>query len=299
MKTEQILLALAIRREGSVSKAARTIFVSQPTASNMLRSLEDELGYALFRRARAGMVPTDEGGEFLEYARAIERSLAGIAEIGKATRRIDFKVVSAKYDFAEQAFERLCEASLALGCPVDMSYQVVSDTERAMAMVGRAECDVAIALVRKNLIESHAREAASRGFETQAVADLHLEISCRAGHPLIEGGHINLDLLGRYPCLTSIPTSSSEHYIPRFLTSYGAAVKRTVAMDPSRARHRLLVTTEGYLVSTQLTEETKAAFGLESVPIPDSDLVVCAIFRQDSRKRDLIDDYVRLCRTLV
>ena len=283
MKTEQILLALAIRREGSVSKAASAVYVSQPTASNMLRSLEEELGYALFRRTRAGMTPTDEGREFLEYARAIERSLAGIAEIS----------------YTEEAFERLCEASLALGCPVDMSYQVVSDTEREMAMLGRAECDVSIALVRRNLIESHTHEAVSRGFETQAFADLHLEVSCRAGHPLLEGGRIALDLLGQYPCFTSIPTSSSEHYVPRFLASYGAAVKRTVAMDPSRARHRLLVSTEGYLVSTQLTEETKDAFGLESVPIPDSDLVVCAIFRQDSRKRDLIDDYVRLCRTLV
>ena len=38
---------------------------------------------------------------------------------------------------------------------------------------------------------------------------------------------------------------------------------------------------------------------LTSVPIPDPDLVACAIFRQGSHKRDLTDDYARLCRALV
>ena len=39
MKTEQIALVLAIVREGSISKAAESLFISQPTASNMLKAL--------------------------------------------------------------------------------------------------------------------------------------------------------------------------------------------------------------------------------------------------------------------
>lgn len=50
MKTEQIKLALVIARERSISKAAETLFISQPTASNLLKSLEKEIGYRIFRR---------------------------------------------------------------------------------------------------------------------------------------------------------------------------------------------------------------------------------------------------------
>ena len=50
MNTGQITLALAVAREGSITKAAEALFVSQPTASNMLKSLEKEIGYSIFPR---------------------------------------------------------------------------------------------------------------------------------------------------------------------------------------------------------------------------------------------------------
>ena len=43
MKTEQILLALSIAREQSITKAAHAMIISQPTASNLLKVLEKAL----------------------------------------------------------------------------------------------------------------------------------------------------------------------------------------------------------------------------------------------------------------
>ena len=49
MNTEQIILALAIAREHSITKAAESLFISQPAASSMLKNLEAEIGYHIFQ----------------------------------------------------------------------------------------------------------------------------------------------------------------------------------------------------------------------------------------------------------
>ena len=80
MRTEQILLAINIAREKSITKAAEMMFISQPNASIMLKSLEKELGFPLFRRHAGNIVLTEEGAEFVDYAISIERSLNAISQ---------------------------------------------------------------------------------------------------------------------------------------------------------------------------------------------------------------------------
>ncbi len=52
------VLQAVLAEEGSVSKAARRLNISQPTVSQMLSSIEEELGFALFNRIRGRLVPT-------------------------------------------------------------------------------------------------------------------------------------------------------------------------------------------------------------------------------------------------
>ena len=52
---------LAVSREQSFSKAAESLFLSQPTLSRQLKDLEDELGKQLFIRGGKGIMLTEEG----------------------------------------------------------------------------------------------------------------------------------------------------------------------------------------------------------------------------------------------
>ena len=49
MTDQQIQCFLAVVRTGSISGAAQTLYVTQPAASRCVRTLEEELGYPLFR----------------------------------------------------------------------------------------------------------------------------------------------------------------------------------------------------------------------------------------------------------
>ena len=58
----------AIRREGTVSKAAHRLHLTQPAVSHTLRDLRERLGVELFVRQGQQMVPTPEGERLLQSA---------------------------------------------------------------------------------------------------------------------------------------------------------------------------------------------------------------------------------------
>lgn len=57
--------------EGSFTKAARVLDISQPAVSQNISELEKMLGFSLLERGRAKVEPTPDGAVFLTYARKI------------------------------------------------------------------------------------------------------------------------------------------------------------------------------------------------------------------------------------
>lgn len=68
---------LEVARRGNVSRAAEAMFVTQPTLTARIHSLERELGEPLFARTRRGMRLTDAGRAFLPYA---ERAIRAVRD---------------------------------------------------------------------------------------------------------------------------------------------------------------------------------------------------------------------------
>ena len=71
MTLQQIFYAITISDYGSMNKAAEALFISQPTLTNAVKELENEVGINIFNRSGKGVVPTQEGEEFLTYARQL------------------------------------------------------------------------------------------------------------------------------------------------------------------------------------------------------------------------------------
>ena len=71
MNDRQMKYMLTILREGSISRAAELLYVSQPSLSQMVRKVEEELGAELFVRHTTPMVLTPEGECYMQAARSI------------------------------------------------------------------------------------------------------------------------------------------------------------------------------------------------------------------------------------
>lgn len=73
MELHHLKTFTTVAREGSLTRAAQLLLLSQPAVSGHIKVLEDELGTALFERTAKGMQLTREGNLLLEDA---ERTLA-------------------------------------------------------------------------------------------------------------------------------------------------------------------------------------------------------------------------------
>lgn len=74
MTLRQFEYALAVAEAGSVTAAAESLRVAQPSVSQQIRVLERDLGVPLFSRTPAGLVPTAVGRAFLRDAEVAVRA---------------------------------------------------------------------------------------------------------------------------------------------------------------------------------------------------------------------------------
>ena len=71
MELHQLRYVTAVADTGNFTRAAEARFVSQPSLSQQIAKLEDELGHKLFHRLGRRAVPTEAGAVFVERARRI------------------------------------------------------------------------------------------------------------------------------------------------------------------------------------------------------------------------------------
>ncbi|MEC4271863.1 LysR family transcriptional regulator [Adlercreutzia sp. R25] len=71
MNDQQLKSFIVAAEEGSLSKAAARSYVSVPSFSQRIQTLERELGFALFARSAQGVTLTPAGESFLQTARTV------------------------------------------------------------------------------------------------------------------------------------------------------------------------------------------------------------------------------------
>ena len=71
MTLNQLNYVITIAEQGSINKAAQQLYISQPSLTSAVQELERELGIVLFHRSGRGVTLTNDGGEFLLYAKQL------------------------------------------------------------------------------------------------------------------------------------------------------------------------------------------------------------------------------------
>ena len=86
MTVQQLKYILKVAEVGSITEAAKLLFISQPSLSNSIKETEKEAGITIFLRSRTGITLTKDGAEFLGYARQViqQMELLEILSVNKA-----------------------------------------------------------------------------------------------------------------------------------------------------------------------------------------------------------------------
>jgi len=98
---QHLKYAVEVERTGSISKAAKNLFMGQPHLSKAIMELEDSIGIAVFNRSPKGVVPTVRGEEFLRYAKNILAQMDEMEALYRpsesSVRRFDVSVPRSGY----------------------------------------------------------------------------------------------------------------------------------------------------------------------------------------------------------
>lgn len=84
MELRHLRYFTAVAELENVSRAAVRLHVSQPALSRQIRDLEEELGFDLFERSAKSVRITEAGRVFLQGAREVQRTLAGVIATARA-----------------------------------------------------------------------------------------------------------------------------------------------------------------------------------------------------------------------
>ena len=75
MTLQQLKYMIVVAEKGSITEAAKELYLSQPSLSGAIKDVEREAKIAIFNRCRAGVALTTEGMEFLGYARQVVQQM--------------------------------------------------------------------------------------------------------------------------------------------------------------------------------------------------------------------------------
>lgn len=201
MTLQQLKYAVAVANTRNITEASKQVFISQPSLTAAIRELENEMGITIFSRTNKGVVITNEGDEFLSYARQVLEQAALLEDRykGEAETNPIFSVSCQHYSFAVNAFVDVIREFGGLSYDFTLretqTHEIIEDVARLRSEIGvlfksSKNSDVMEKLLRKNNLE----------FEALFTTGLHIFISNK--NPLAAKKKISLSDLKSYPYLT-------------------------------------------------------------------------------------------------
>jgi DNA-binding transcriptional LysR family regulator len=224
MELRQVEYVLAVIDEGSFTAGAAAAGVAQPSLSESIRRLEDELGTRLFHRVGRSVALTDAGHAFEGPARRLVRDRELVLEAVGSVRALDhgtLDIVSLPTLAAEPLASLVGRFRVAHpGIVVHLAEP--DDTHELEARVADGRSELGLA------------ELPPRNDELVAIKLARQEIVavCPPRTALASGGRMPVARLAGAPLIATPPGTSTRDLVERALA--GAGIGPTIAVETSQ-----------------------------------------------------------------
>ena len=201
MTLTQLRYIIAIADTGSMNEAAKSLFISQPSLSLAVKELEKEIGTRLFKRSNRGVSVTQEGMEFLSYARQVveQYQLMESRYIEKKNIKKKFGVSMQHYTFAVNAFVEMVKQfgmdEYEFAVRETKTYEVIKDVKDFHSEIGILYLNE----FNKKVLSKMLQES---GLEFHPLLECGIYVYMWKGHPLADKEEITIEELEEYPCLS-------------------------------------------------------------------------------------------------
>ena len=250
---QQLRYFIEVAAEGSISAAADLLYVSQPTMSAALKDLESRTGSNLFIRSVRGVTLTEDGTEFLGYARQVieQAELLEQRYLGRAPSRRFLAVSTQHYSFVVDAFVRMVKASdaaeYAFSLRESRTWDIIEDVRTLRSELG--------VLYRndfnRNVIDKLLRDS-GLVFTPLFFATPHIFIA--RTNPLAERSRVTLADLEELPRLTFDQGTNNSFYFAEEILSTRSS-KQDIRVSDRATIFNLMIGLGGYTISTGIISD--------------------------------------------
>ena len=271
MTLQQLKYVTTIANIGSISEAAKRLFVSQPSLTKAIKELEKEMGITIFDRTNKGITVSKEGERFLGYARQVLEQAALLEEQYKSQSggKKQFSVSTQHYSFAVNAFVELLKGAEIDQYDVSLretqTYEIIDDVAHMKSEIGLLYYNDFNRPVLEKLI--HTNELT---FTELFTAHPHIFIG--KNHPLANKDVVSMDELEEYPYISFEQGDHNSFYFSEEIFSTVVRPKHIRVRDRA-SLFSLLLGLDGYTVSSGVIDEEVNGENIISVPLAEEGLM--------------------------
>lgn len=265
MTLQQLRYVIKVAECGNMTKAARELFISQPSLTNAIKELEKEMNVMIFQRTNKGVIVSKEGEIFLGYARQVLEQVYLLEDVYQKPekRKQKFCVSTQHYSFAVNAFVELIQQygqeQYDFSLRETQTYEILDDVSRMKSEIGILYLNEFNESVLKKIMKEK-----DLIFTPLFTAKPHIFIS--RTHPLAQKEKVRMDDLDPYPFLSFEQGEHNSIYYSEEMFSDVVRSKNIRVRDRATL-FNLLIGLHGYTICSGVIDEELNGKDIIAVPL--------------------------------
>lgn len=303
MTLQHLRYVLAVSECGTMNRASERLNVAQPSLSTAIRALEEELGIKIFKRTARGVTVTENGEEFLVYARQLYNEYLGIMDkYGKGDGvRKRFGVSTQHYSFAVKSFVEMVKhyntQEYDFAIRETMTKEVLDDVASLKSQIGL----IYLSDFNKSTIMKMLR---TRDLVFYPLCQCHTYVYLYKGHPLHDKESLTLKDLAPYPNLSFEQGDGSTLHLSEEIFSTNA-YSRQIKVTDRGTMCNLFIGLNGYTLCSGIFCEELNGSDYFAVPFKNEDkhksdiMEIGYVLKKNLNPSNLTLEYIKLMRDYI
>lgn len=282
MNINQLKYVLEVARSSSMREASTKLYVSQPALSASIHDLEEEIGILFFERTNKGISLTDEGREFLSYAKKAVGQYEILEEryLSRDSDKEHFSVSTQHYNFAIKAFTDVIREmepdKFIFSIHETKTKEVLEDVRSLKSEVGIVSFSGSNEALLKKLFRDYQLD-----FVPLMRRDTYVYVW--RSHPFAARDKVSIDEMSDYPCVSFDQSDDDNFYLTEeAMADY--AFDKMIRSDDRATSMEIIAELDGYSIGSGMLSGANAILqGLVAIKLKEEDpLTIGYITRKGS-----------------
>lgn len=298
MTFQQLKYAVAVSNCGSMNEAAKKLFISQPSLSNAIKELENELGIVIFDRNNRGINISMDGIEFLGYARQIVEQTELLENHYKGTqlRPVHFSISTQHYAFVVDAFVKLMKNFEIEGYELNLretrTYEIIEDVKMLRS-------DIGVLYIGENNSKVLNKIFRDNELKFTPLFNTNPYIFISNKHPLSNRELVNIKDIEPFPYIKFDQGKNNSIHFSEEMVDL-SEMNKIIYVNDRATLSNLIIGTESYTIGTGVVVSDLNGSEIKSIPLENSEIFTVGwISHKNIKLNNIAKEFINILNDIV